>query len=164
MTCNYTWDVVSHLNAMGLSESFPHKLQISIMNAGQHFWIHKCVMEASFPGTSIKVSLFCLHSPLPPVSPTAVTLSQAVLFSTAVPQRKCLEGKYCIPMQTSEEVTCSLSSSPTQMLCCTAEQLKFAFQKPLERKGFTCWLQAPAAVDASENVTKLSLNCHNSYL
>lgn len=80
ITCNETWDVVSHLNSMGVSESFPHKLHISIMNAGQHFWISNGAMETSFPGTSIKVSLFCLHSPLPLVSPTAVTLSQAVLF------------------------------------------------------------------------------------
>lgn len=48
--------------------------------------------------------------------------------------------------------------SHMQLLCCTTEELvKFAFQKPLERKGFTRCLEVSAAVDTYENVTKFEL-------
>lgn len=51
--------------------------------------------------------VFCLQHP-----PQLSLCHKQFCFSIAVPQRKCLEVKYSIPVQTSEEVICSLSSSP----------------------------------------------------
>jgi len=137
----------------------------------KHFWNSEGVKEASFPGTSVKMSSFCAHNSAPLLvlclqCPLRLSLSHTFCFSTAVAQRK--HPACPAPLQTSGEVACSLASSPVQLFCCTkAAFVKVAFRKPLKKKCLPMHLRflecSTAEDEACENVTRLGLNYHMTY-